>query len=160
MTDRELDRMCWLLVSWRNRFAPPDETAEECIGSIDDLVDSEFEESKEKTISNDEAIRLAGIKVGGRVGHEHGYHEGMFIAHNEMMEQLYGYGINVMGRANRYTKVNREHDMEFRLTDEPNYYHAVERGAEVKVMQNPMWEDIEIESLGPAPYVPRGADSE
>jgi len=84
----------------------------------------------------------------------------MFVAFNEMMEQFYGYGINVMGRANRYTKVNREHGMEFRLTDEPNYYHAVERGAEVKVVTNPLWEEIEIESLGPAPYVPRGAENE
>jgi len=142
MTDRELDRMCWLMVSWRNRFAPPDDTADECI--------EHFEESDDENIEVTERTR----------GHEHGYHAGMFIAFNEMMEQFYGYGINVMGRANRYTKVNREHDMEFRLSDEPNYYHAVERGAELKAMQSPLFEDIEIESLGPAPYVPRGADSE
>ena len=114
------------------------------------IARASFEESDDENIEVTEHSR----------GHEHGYHAGMFIAFNEMMEQMYGYGVNVMGRANRYTKVNREHDMEFRLSDEPNYYHAVERGAEVKVMLNPLWEDIEIESLGPAPYVPRGADDE
>lgn len=138
MNERELDRYCWLLVSWRNRFSLPDETAEECIESFE----------KDDEVAIDERGR----------GEEYGYHRGMFIAHNEMMEQLYGYGINVIGRANRYTKVNREYDMEFRLGSEPDYYLAQERGAEIKVMQNPLWEDVEIESLGRADYVPEGAE--
>lgn len=138
LDERALDRLCWLLVSTRNRFYPPDETAEECI--------EHFEEESDETR-----------------GHEHGYHAGMFTARNMFMEQLYGYGINVLARANRYTHSNRLHGMEFRLDGEPDYYRAVDGGAELTALR---WRDSdlmhpnEIENIEwPAPYTPRGAES-
>jgi hypothetical protein len=136
LDDRDMDRLCWLLVSTRNRFYRPDETAEECIEALE--IEDDDERAK---------------------GNEHGYHRGMFISRNMFMEQLYGYGINVLARANRYTHLNRTHDMEFRLDDEPDFYRAVEGGAEVKAITSPLYDEIEIESLSwDDPYVPAGAD--
>lgn len=137
LTEREMDRYCWLLVSWRNRFYPPDETAEECIET--------FEDEEDDDVLPTEYTR----------GHEHGYHDGMYIAFNEMMEQLYIYGINVMARANRYTKVHRDAGTPLRTDDSPDYYLATDNGAEVKTLQSSLYDSIEIESLGEAEYEPR-----
>lgn len=139
ISENELDRFCWLLVSWRNRFAPPDETADECI--------EHFENSDNEDIEVTENTR----------GQEHGYHEASFVVTDEIMEQLYAYGINVMGRANRYVKINREHDMELRLPSKPNYYLAQENGAEMEFMRSPLYDHVEVESLDRADYLPAGA---
>ena len=143
LNDRELDRLCWLIVGTRNRFYPPDETAEVCIkNDEDDAEDNDMFEVTERSR-----------------GEEYGYHRGIFTSRNMLMEQLYGYGINVLGRANRYTKANRDYGMEFRLEEEPEYYLAVEEGAEMQIYRGYL-EDVEIESLERYEYVPNGAESD
>lgn len=152
LDEEAMDRLCWLLVSTRNRFYPPDETAEECIES---MVEDANSPEKPDCYSEPDPRTC---------GNEHGYHNGMFVSRNMFMEQLYGYGINVLGRANRYTYLNRKHGMEFRTGDEPDYYRAVEHGAEVKALRNRESEAFmpdEIETLSwRDPYVPKGADNE
>jgi hypothetical protein len=143
ISERELDRLCWLLVSTRNRFHPPDETANECIEVTED---SETEMTDE-----------------GR-GYERGYHAGMFIARDTHILNLYEYGINVLERANRYIHINRKHGIEFRKEDEPDFYSPVERGAETKAKKNEEDEDLrpdKIEEISwDDPYVPESVELE
>lgn len=123
LSERQLDQVCWKFVSIRNRFYPPDEKATECIGALDEP---------------DDIAR----------GHEYGYHTGMFNAYDDIIGVLYLHGVNVLGRANRYTQINRATGNEFRLDSEPNYYLAC--GVETCVLESDLYP--EIESLDREPY--------
>lgn len=123
LSERQLDQMCWKLVSSRNRFYPPDETANECVEALDDTD-------------------------GTQQAKEHGYHAGMFIAYDDAIDMLYLQGVNVLGRANRHTRIHRNAGNEFRPESEPNYYLAC--GVETRVLESDLYPAIE--SLDRAPY--------
>jgi len=123
ISERQLDQMCWKFVSSRNRFYRPDETAEACVDALDD----------------------PGAMARG---HEHGYHAGMFIAYDDVIDTLYLQGVNVLGRANRFTRINRDAGNEFRLESKPNYYLACE--TDTRVLESDLYPAIE--SLDNAPY--------
>jgi hypothetical protein len=129
LTERQLDRLCWLVLDWRERFFPPDETAEETI---------EYLEAEEDTIEVDDQTR----------GNEKGYHAGMFIAYDEIAEQLYCMGIDVESRAERYVRVNRANNV---MLPETEYtFEASEH----------LQDHVDIESVGDAPYTIEHADNE
>jgi hypothetical protein len=127
LTERQLDRLCWLALDWRERFFPPDETAEETI----------------EYITNEEDIEM----IDEERGQEKGYHAGMFIAYDEIAEQLYCMGIDVESRATRYVRVNRANNVmlpETEYTFEPPEH----------------LDGVEVESVGDAPYTIEHADNE
>lgn len=128
MNQRELDRLCWIVASWRDDFYPPNETADRCI-SGEELDDP------------------------GAVGYEEGYHVGMFVAFDEVIDQMYSYGINVLGRANRYIHVHRENGYDLRVSDKPKYVLAPEGCPSVRAHEECV-NDVEIESLGETNYEP------
>lgn len=82
LSERGCDQICWLVMDYREHFYPPDETAEEC---IDEVIDDDNEHG---------------------VGKEHGYHAGMFIAHDELAHQIRCLGIDVLARAERYVEAS------------------------------------------------------
>lgn len=129
--EREIDRLCWIILSTRNRFHPIKETAEECIDHM--------EESDSDVIEVTERSR----------GHEIGYHAGMFVAYDEIVNQLSMYGIDVVSRANRYLDMNRAEGIELRTEDQPDYFEPVQSGSE---HPDNLWESVEIEELGEASY--------
>lgn len=132
ISDKQLDRICSVLIGSRNRFWPIDETADECLDALYD----DTSEVDTRTI-----------------GQEHGYHGGMYTAYDEMVNQLYMLGVNVMARANRYVHaVKRDTGTEHFPNSDQQFYRATKGGAEVRAL-GPLLGPEYIESIEwPAPY--------
>lgn len=122
-SEQALDKLCWQIISSRNRFWPAEATATECVDALDDPDSADH-------------------------AYEVGYHQGMYLAYDDIVADLYMNGVNVIGRANRYTRINRQNGNEFRIESDPNYYLAC--GAEIRIPESEVYP--EIESLEREPY--------
>ena len=96
ISQQDLDRICWLIMSGREDFIPPKETAEDCIDHHENTDQIDLTEHDR--------------------GYEYGYHAGMVVAYEQMSDQLRSsYAIDIKGRAERYVRINREAGIDLSL---------------------------------------------
>lgn len=127
ISEKLLDYLCWQMLFEREHWYPPEETAAECVEAM---------ESDDTDLDTDESYEM-------------GYHVGMYLAYDDVIEALYAMGIDVRARANRYIAANREAGVELRSDDESMYFESTDHGARARLRDRDLLQEYisEVVSL-------------